>query len=220
VNPLKISRRGWLSGFVGTAAGLFVQRIWSAIPTPRQTGGPFYPTKRGEADPDLTQVQDRGGRAAGEVISVRGRVLDQEEKPIADAVVEIWQANSYGRYDHERDAGNPRQLDPNFQGWAEILTNERGEYGFKTIKPGSYPVDGRGGWTRPPHIHFKVSRRGYHEITTQMYFADEPLNERDGIRNALSPAERESVTVRFQPGANADTSARAGNFDITLKRVT
>lgn len=220
MNPLKISRRGWLSGFVGTAAGLFVQRIWSAIPTPRQTGGPFYPTKRGEADPDLTQVQDRGGRAAGEVISVRGRVLDQEKKPIADAVVEIWQANSYGRYDHERDAGNPRQLDPNFQGWAEILTNERGEYGFKTIKPGSYPVDGRGGWTRPPHIHFKVSRRGYHEITTQMYFADEPLNERDGIRNALSPAERESVTVRFQPGANADTSARAGNFDITLKRVT
>ena len=212
----RISRRGWLSAFAATVASLCSARVWSAIPTPRQTGGPFYPTKRGESDADLTQLQGRSARARGEIISVRGRVLDEDEKPVADAVVEVWQANTHGRYDHERDSGNPRPLDPNFQGRAELVTNARGEYSFKTIKPGSYPAGDS--WMRPPHIHFKVSRRGFHEVTTQMYFAADPLNEKDGIRNALSPEERESVTVRFED--SADHGAKLGQFDITLRRVT
>ena len=213
-----MSRRGWLSALAGSAVGLFAQRVFAAIPTPRQIQGPFYPTRRGESDADLTQLEGRSARATGEIIYVRGRILDQDEKPIAEAVVEVWQANAHGRYDHERDASNPRPLDPNFQGRAELVTNERGEYSFKTIKPGSYPAGGS--WMRPPHIHFKVSRRGYHEVTTQMYFAGDPLNEKDGIRNALSPAERESVTVRFERAEGVRSNARHGTFDITLKRVT
>ena len=212
----KISRRGWLSALAAATVAAFAHRVWSAIPTPRQTGGPFYPTKRGESDADLTQLEGRSSRAAGEIIHVRGRVLDQDEKPLPDAVVEIWQANANGRYDHERDSGNPRPLDPNFQGRAELITNARGEYALKTIKPGSYPADGS--WMRPPHIHFKVSRRGFHEVTTQMYFAGDPLNDKDGIRNALTPAERDSVTVRFEP-AEDDPNAKVGTFDITLKRA-
>ncbi|HEV3409093.1 MAG TPA: hypothetical protein VG095_02275, partial [Chthoniobacterales bacterium] len=81
---------------------LFAQRVWSAIPTPRQTGGPFYPTRRGESDADLTQLEGRSGRATGEVIYVRGRVLDEDGQAIPGAVVEVWQANTHGRYDHER----------------------------------------------------------------------------------------------------------------------
>ena len=100
-----------------------------------------------------------------------------------------------------------------------MLTGDDGRYGFKTIKPGSYPA-GEGGWVRPPHIHFKVSRRGYHELITQMYFAGEPLNEPDRIRRALSAAERDSVTVEFRAApSEMERGALLGLFDITLRKV-
>ena len=222
-----MSRRGLLAAGLGTAAGLLADRLVAAPggrecedATPVQTAGPFYPTRdREDEDADLTRVNGRGGRAAGEVIHVRGRVLDVDCRPVAGAVVEIWQANAAGRYDHERDAGNPRPLDPNFQGWAEVLTDAEGRYGFKTIKPGAYPADDRG-WIRPPHIHFKVSRRGYHDLVTQMYFASEPLNEPDRIRRALAPDEREQVTVDFRPAPqDPEGEGRLGHFDITLRPV-
>ena len=86
-------------------------------------------------------------------------------------------------------------------------------------KPGSYPVDDQG-WIRPPHIHFKVSRRGYQELITQMYFAGEPLNEPDQIRKALAPEERERVTVEFRPALpHLEQGAQVGTFDITLRKV-
>jgi protocatechuate 3,4-dioxygenase beta subunit len=133
--------------------------------------------------------------------------------------VEIWQANKWGRYDHERDEGNPRPLDPDFQSWAEVLTDQAGGFRFKTIKPGSYPV-GEGGWVRPPHIHFRVSRRGYHELVTQMYFAGEQLNESDRIRGELSPADRDRVTVGFEPASGElEPGSRVGRFEITVRRA-
>ncbi len=221
----RISRRGLLGAGLGAAAGFLAGRLPGAAPdcgdsTPAQTEGPFFPTRdRDDEDPDLTQVKGRTGRAIGEVVYVRGRVLDEACRPVAGALVEIWQANSGGRYDHERDAGNPRPPDPNFQSWAEMLTDAEGRYGFKTIKPGSYPADDQG-WIRPPHIHFKVSRRGYHELISQMYFSGEELNERDRIRQALDPAERDRVTVELQPGTpEQDAGARLGTFDITLRKV-
>ncbi len=221
----KISRRGLLGAGLGAAAGFLAGRLPAATPdctdaTPAQTAGPFFPTHdRDDEDPDLTQVKGRVGRATGEVIYVRGRVLDEACRPVAGALVEIWQANSGGRYDHERDAGNPRPLDPNFQGWAEMVTDAEGRYGFKTVKPGSYPADDQG-WIRPSHIHFKISRRGYHELTSQMYFAGEALNDADRIRRALTPVERERVTVTLQPGTSEqETGARTGAFDITLRKV-
>jgi protocatechuate 3,4-dioxygenase, beta subunit len=224
-----ISRRELLGAGAGAAAGLVAQRLVGEPPTGQacgeatapQTSGPFYPAHdRPDEDPDLTQVKGRPGRAAGEIVHVRGRVLDQACRPVAGALVEVWQANSWGRYDHERDADNPRPLDPNFQSWAEMLTDKDGGFRFKTIKPGAYPADDRG-WIRPPHIHFRVSRRGYHELITQMYFAGEPLNERDRIREALDPEDRERVTVAFQPeSADPEAGSRLGRFDITLRQVT
>jgi len=224
-----ISRRVLLGAGAGAAAGLVAQRLVGEPPagqacgeeTAPQTSGPFYPAHdRPDEDPDLTHVEGRPDRATGEIVYVRGRVLDQACKPVAGALVEIWQANSSGRYDHEQDAGNPRPLDPNFQSWAEMLTDKDGGFRFKTIKPGAYPADDSG-WIRPPHIHFRVSRRGYHELITQMYFAGEPLNERDRIREALDPEDRERVTVAFQPaGADAESGSRLGLFDITLRQVT
>ncbi len=167
---------------------------------------------------DLTWVRGRSERAEGEVVHVRGRVLDEQCQPIEGALVEIWQANKWGRYDHELDAGNPRPMDPNFQSWAELRTGPDGRYGFKTIKPGAYPV-GEEGWIRPPHIHFKVSRRGYHELITQMYFEGEPLNEPDRLRRALRTAEQAYVTVQFQEAQDGEPGAKMGTFDITLRKV-
>jgi protocatechuate 3,4-dioxygenase beta subunit len=222
-----ISRRALLGTGAGAAAGFLAQRLGAessqppcAEPTAAQTSGPFYPgSNREDEDPDLTQVRGRSGRAEGEVIYVRGRILDQDCRPVEGALVEVWQANKHGRYDHEKDAGNPRPLDPNFQSWAEMLTDKEGGFRFKTIKPGSYPA-GDGGWIRPPHIHFRVSRRGYRELVTQMYFAGEALNEPDLIRKELSPEELKRVTIAFQPaGSDQENGASTGQFDITLARL-
>lgn len=188
--------------------------------TPRQILGPFFPTRnREDEDVDLTLVQGRMERAAGDVVHVSGQILDPECRPVEGALVEVWQANSHGRYDHERDASNPRPLDPNFQGWARLTTGPDGRFAFKTVKPGSYPADDSG-WIRPPHIHFKVSRRGYHEMVTQMYFEGEPLNERDQLRMALVPDDRARVTVAFAAAPGGEPGARAGRFDITLRKAT
>lgn len=223
-----ISRRDLLSAGAGAAAGLVAQRLGADPPAPAacsevtaaQTEGPYYPTRdREDEDPDLTQVRGRPGRATGDVIVIQGRVLDEDCRPIAGALVELWQANCWGRYDHEKDAGNPRPLDPNFQSWAEMVTDAEGRFRFRTVKPGSYPVDDRG-WIRPPHIHFRLSRRGYHELVTQMYFAGEPLNDEDRIRNQLTPEERDRVTVALQPApAEPGTGVQRGEFDVTLKRA-
>ena len=221
-----ISRRDLLGVGAGAAAGLLAQRLRAepapgpacAEPTVTQTSGPYYPTHdRPDEDPDLTRVKGRPGRAAGEIIIVQGRVLDEACRPVVAALVEIWQANTHGRYDHEKDATNPRPLDPNFQSWAEMLTDAEGRFRFTTIKPGSYPANDAG-WVRPPHIHFRVSRRGYHELVTQMYFTGETLNELDLIRKELSTHDQARVTVAFEPApAPAEPGSRLGVFDITLR---
>jgi protocatechuate 3,4-dioxygenase beta subunit len=223
-----ISRRTLLGAGAGAAAGLLAQKLGADTadkdpackdPTAAQTRGPYYPTHdREDEDPDLTRVKGREGRAQGEVVYVRGKVLDEQCQPVDGALVEIWQANSHGRYDHERDAGNPRPLDPNFQSWAEMLTDKDGTFRFKTIKPGSYPADDSG-WIRPPHIHFRVSRRSFHELVTQMYFEGEPLNEKDQIRKALTPEEQKQVTIAFKAGAGVEPGAKAGEFNVTLRKV-
>jgi len=124
--------------------------------------------------------------------------------------VDIWQANAAGRYAHERDP-NPAPLDPNFQGWAILKTDGEGRYRFKTIKPGAYPVSEN--WTRPPHIHFKVSRRGYREITTQMYFEDEPLNNVDNLLNELPDDLRPTLI------ATRESKFEPFQFNIVLAKI-
>jgi protocatechuate 3,4-dioxygenase beta subunit len=223
-----ISRRSLLGAGAGMAAGLIAHKLGAepapadacSDPTAPQDEGPYYPTRdQPDEDMDLTRVRGRSGRAKGEIIYVRGRVLDMDCRPVEGALVEIWQANAAGRYDHEGDAGNPRPLDPDFQSWGEVRTAKDGQIRFKTIKPGSYPADDKG-WIRPPHIHFKVSRRSYHELVTQMYFEGESLNEADLIRKALSGDEQERVTVAFKPSpSDLDAGSMLGEFDITLRKA-
>ena len=209
-----VTRRWFLHGSIGAAATVASAPLVAAT-TPRQSEGPFYPVReQRDTDADMTLIEGHSERAVGEVVEVAGRVLDEDGNPVPDALVDVWQANSYGRYAHERDR-NPAPLDANFQGWATLQTDAEGRYSFRTIKPGAYPV--RPGWTRPPHIHFKVARRGYHELTTQMYFAGDPLNERDLLLQSVPEPGQRMLAVDFtaQPG----TEAKRGMFDIVLRRV-
>ena len=187
--------------------------------TPEQTIGPFYPhLKNGDGDVDLTTIQGKEGRAEGTVILVRGKILDENCRPIENALVEIWQANHRGRYSHEGDSNNPVPLDPNFEGWGEMSTDADGHYGFKTIKPGAYSFDDpevMENW-RTPHIHFKVSRRGYHEIITQMYFEGEELNNTDTVLDEL-PAEEQGQFM-LSP-EQEEGGLPVFRFNLTLKKA-
>lgn len=180
--------------------------------TPAQTEGPFYPIEdQLDKDADLTFVNDRTQRALGEVIILKGIVMDDECRPVKDALVEIWQACATGKYNHPGDP-NPAKLDPNFQYWGRCLTNEKGEYQFKTIRPGHYPATST--WMRPAHIHFKVHRRGYEELTSQLYFEDDRFNANDRILQSLKPNDRKNVIVDFK---SSDGGPKVGQFDITIK---
>lgn len=218
MNPVSISRRQMLHGSLGSVALVAGSPLLAENrgATPAQTEGPFFPTRdQADKDIDMTLIKGHSEPALGEVIEISGRVLADDGSPVADALVDVWQANSHGRYAHERDDSNPAPLDPDFQGWARFTTDAEGRYRVKTIKPGGYPVSQ--GWSRPPHIHFKVARRGYRELTTQMYFAGESLNEVDRLLQALSVAERSRVVVAF--AASAPQGLPRGHFDLVLGRV-
>lgn len=185
--------------------------------TPKQPLGPFYPKEFPiDTDVDLTKLGNRSARAKGELVIVSGVVTDDFCRPIKGAIVEIWQACHTGRYNHPSDTSeNP--LDPNFQYYGTMRTNERGEYFFKTIKPGAYLASET--WRRPPHIHYKVSLRGYQELVTQLYFAGDSLNQHDRILQELDGDDQKKVVVNFERDDIGGESVLKGVFDITLKKA-
>ena len=210
----RLSRRRLLTGLTAGAALLATgrgARAACALTAP-QMDGPFYPTAVQDHDWDLTRVSGGSGRAEGEVIEVTGRVLDAQCKPLAGCVIEVWQANVHGRYAHPRDKSEDRPLDPNFQGYARLATDQNGNYRFVTIVPGSYPA--MGDWIRPPHIHYQVHAPFNPTITTQMYFADHPLNDKDLLLAPLSPAERAALEVSFDKVGEG--GVRRGIFNPVL----
>src|SRR5437899_170642 len=121
------------------AAAIFAAEP-ALTPTPLNVLGPFYPMiKPLEKDADLTMIQGRQRRAEGKVVHLMGRVFNLQGEPMKGAKIELWQANTHGRYDHPSDR-NDAPLDPNFQGYSVQETDQEGRYRFKTIKPGAYPV--------------------------------------------------------------------------------
>ncbi len=191
-----LSRRGFIAGGAGLIAASAARANLAA--TPLQTSGPFYPLfKPIDADADLTLLKGAPGPANGEVIDVSGRVLSVKGHAIPGAIVEIWQADSGGRYNHPLDIGGVK-WDENFQGFGAVRTGADGAYRFRTIKPRFYDT---GFGVRTPHIHFYVNIEDGGDLTTQMYFPGEALNENDFVRLRLpSVAEREAVTASKEPG--------------------
>lgn len=166
--------------------------------TPNEIEGPFYPlVAQQDVDFDLTKIKGRDDEAIGEKVIIHGVVLDTQGNPVEGATVDLWQANAAGRYAHPHDS-NPVPIDPNFQGWAIVPTGVSGEFRFKTVLPGIYPVGG--GWSRPPHIHFKVAKRGYIELTTQMYFPDQTLNKVDKLLQRKPKQEQALMIAKESAG--------------------
>ena len=179
----RITRREFGRSIGLTAAGLALlqpQSLFAAGVTPKQVEGPFYPdSNMGDTDLDLTRIKGHTESALGDHIFVHGQVRDPAGTPLANATVDIWQANNAGKYNHAKDP-NPAPLDPNFQGWGIVQTDAAGYYRFKTIKPGAYSLTflGDEGW-RARHIHYKVSHAEHQAVTTQLYFPGDPLIEQD-----------------------------------------
>jgi protocatechuate 3,4-dioxygenase beta subunit len=192
--PIQTARRRLLAGAATLiAAPLFIRDALaqeSRRLTPAQTEGPFYPvTLPADTDFDLlTQGSTR--YTQGEATWLEGTVTDRAGRPLRDAVVEIWQCDQQGHYHHPGDRG----ADPAFQGFGRASANAAGEYRFRTIRPSKYVG-------RTPHIHVKVKLAGRELLTTQLYVAGDPDNERDFLWRRLSAADREAITVAFQPGA-------------------
>ncbi|CAB3731814.1 protocatechuate 3,4-dioxygenase subunit beta [Achromobacter kerstersii] len=175
-------------------------------------GGAFV--KQG--DNDLTRIASAD--AIGERIIVSGRVLDENGRPVPDALIEIWQANAAGRYLHKRDQ-HDAPLDPNFSGEGRTVTDAQGRYQFKTIKPGAYPWGNHyNGW-RPQHIHFSLFGRAYAtRLVTQMYFPGDPLLEFDPIFQCVPDVKaRNRLVATLDWETTVPEYALGYRFDIVLR---
>ncbi|MCB0385838.1 MAG: hypothetical protein KDD43_10640 [Bdellovibrionales bacterium] len=216
----KISRRKLMGlggmGILGLAGSKALGQGLLCGLTPRQTEGPFYPVSdQADKNNDLTVIRGANQEARGQRIHILGQVLDEQCRPVEGALVEIWQACDTGRYNHPNDP-NPAELDPNFQYWGQDITDADGRYSFRTIIPGRYPASAT--WLRPPHIHYKVHKRGFHELTTQMYFKGDRDNGGDHILRSLSQEEQEKVLVEFVESPTESTLL-VGEFNLTISQV-
>jgi protocatechuate 3,4-dioxygenase, beta subunit len=181
------------------------------------SGPVFGDAAIGENDHDLT-VQS-AGEPLGERITVSGRLLDVDGRPLRGALVEIWQANAGGRYKHEVDQ-HPAPLDPNFDGAGRCLTDDEGRYRFITIKPGSYPWGNHENAWRPAHIHFSVFGHAFEQrLVTQMYFPGDPLFAYDPIFHSVrDPKARALLVSQFDLATTSPEWALGYEWDIVLGR--
>ena len=170
----------------------------------------------GPADADLTR--QHAGEPIGERIVVAGRVLDEEGRPVRGTLVEIWQANSTGRYIHQRD-DHPAPLDPNFTGAGRTVTDDEGRYRFVSIKPGAYPWRNHPNAWRPAHIHFSLFGQSFlSRLVTQMYFPGDPLFAHDPIfQSVRDEAARQRMVSTFDLDLTTPEWALGYRFDIVLR---
>lgn len=179
------------------------------VATPSQTLGPFFALGLIQpGDDDLACRVPGGPRAEGQPIVVSGRVTDEDGRPVKKALIEVWQANCRGKYEHPDDI-TPEKPDPNLKAFGRMLTADDGRYSFRSIKPGAYPNPGYDNWMRPPHIHFSVLCAGVMQrLITQMYFPAEPLNDIDPIFNGIEDLDARATLIARDLGA--------GNFEFNI----
>jgi protocatechuate 3,4-dioxygenase, beta subunit len=167
---------------------------------------------------DIACLSPGAPRAIGQYIEVTGRVMDEDGRPLSGAMVEIWQANSAGKYVHELDR-HQAPVDPNFIGEGRFQTDAEGQYKFRTIKPGGYPVTESKWWWRPPHIHFSIFGPSWmNRFITQIFFPGEPLNETDLLLNAVQdPEARDRLIFEPTPTVVSPVSYLVFSRDFVLR---
>ena len=170
-----------------------------------------------EEDADLT-TNATGEAAIGERIIVTGHVLDENGNGVPGTVLEIWQANSAGRYAHWRETSFPAPMDPNFIGVGQCMTDDEGEYRFVTIRPGAYPWGNHPNGWRPAHIHLSVLGTALGQrLVTQMYFEGDPLLRLDPIYQAAPEHSRERMVAAYDHDVTEENWALGWRFDIVLR---
>ena len=170
-----------------------------------------------DTDNDLLVLNEGITPAVGEVAYISGRVLTKSGEPLRNGYVEIWQTDINGSYLHS-GGRNTGGYDSNFQGYGRFITDSKGHYFFRTIRPVEYTLQGA---FRCPHIHVAVSKSGHRLIATQMLIKGHPANERDGIvtRNRAKGEMLESVMVDFKPMAGSKLKEYSANWDIVIGRT-
>lgn len=178
------------------------------VPTPSQTIGPFFHFAL-----SVNGCLAAAG-AQGERVSLACRLLDGDGLPVPDAMIELWQADANGRYNHPEDPQG-KTTDPAFWGFGRLSTDEHGACAFETIKPGRVP--GWGPAMQAPHMNVSIFARGMlKRLVTRIYFAGDAANAEDALL-ALVPEERRGTLMAQPRMAQADT-AQPGSwtFDIHL----
>jgi protocatechuate 3,4-dioxygenase, beta subunit len=166
-------------------------------------------------DADLTRQSS--GEPLGERIVMSGRVIDEDGKPVRNALLEVWQCNAAGRYRHRNDQ-HDAPLDPHFSGFGKMLTGDDGVYRFASIKPAPYPWGNHANAWRPAHIHFSLFGNAYAQrLITQMYFPGDPLLAYDPIYNSVPEGARARLVANFDLALGVEGRALGYRFDIVLR---
>jgi protocatechuate 3,4-dioxygenase alpha subunit len=158
--------------------------------TTSQTVGPFFSIGMCRA----IKENLAGPGTSGERVVIEGRVFDGDGKPVPDAILEIWQANSHGKYAHPEDQQD-KPVEANFTGYGRIPTGDDGKFRFTTIKPGQVPdLDGK---LQAPHIVVSVFARGLlRRLVTRIYFPDDPANSNDFVLNLVEATRRDTLVAK------------------------
>jgi protocatechuate 3,4-dioxygenase, alpha subunit len=166
-------------------------------PTPSQTIGPFFHDALLDTDRSELVSPDHP-----EAIKIEGTVYDGAGEVVPDAMVEIWQANKTGRYNHPADDREDLPLDEDFSGFGRSDIDARGAFSFLTVKPG--PVPGPDGKVQAPHVMVSVFARGLlKRLVTRIYFPDEEeANAVDPVLSSIEDQElRRTLVARDERGA-------------------
>lgn len=162
--------------------------------TTSQTVGPYFAI----GFTRLNKHDLAGQGVSGDPVTITGRVTDGDGVPVPDAVIELWQANSHGKYAHPEDK-QQKPIEPGFHGYGRIPTDADGRFSFTTVKPG--PVPGPEGKAQAPHIVVSVFARGLlRRLVTRIYFPDEPANAGDFVLNLVEPARRGTLIAKKAAG--------------------
>ncbi|MBC7415771.1 MAG: protocatechuate 3,4-dioxygenase subunit beta [Herminiimonas sp.] len=167
-------------------------------------------------DSDLTR--QHAGAPQGERMVLGGRVLDDGGRPVANTIIELWQCNAAGRYQHKKDL-HDAPLDPNFSGAGRTMTDAHGNYQFITIKPGAYPWGNHFNAWRPAHIHLSLFGPAFvTRLVTQLYFPGDPLLAFDPIFNSTADEKaRQRLVATFDWERTVPGTALGYRFDIILR---
>lgn len=192
------------------------QSLIRAPHTLTETTSPRLTPARYPAHTDMSRMDGRD--AQGQRIIVGGRVLDEAGRPVANTMVEVWQANAAGRYHHPGDQ-HDAPLDPHFEGRARLFTDAEGWYRYTSIQPGAYPWRNHHNAWRPVHIHYSLFGAGFAQrMITQMYFPGDPLLPLDPIFNATpDEAARNRLIAAFDLALTEPEWALGYRWDIVLR---